>query len=175
MCVYFLLQAVLYYTESLKSVDIKIQQSSCLALKCLRVSRTQIHTVTATLGSPVFRTLWFLSASISVGLFVCFCFVFFCQATESVDHIADLWRSTDEDLRSAARETVLSFGTSVIPFHHRVIFFIYLYCIFISFITFSFNLSAGKKGYQAYQRMDQLDTEMQDEAYQNQETEITIL
>lgn len=108
-------------------------------------------------------------------MLVCFCFVFFCQATESVDHIADLWRSTDEDLRSAARETVLSFGTSVIPFHHRVIFFIYLYCIFISFITFSFNLSAGKKGYQAYQRMDQLDTEMQDEAYQNQETEITIL
>uniref|UniRef100_A0A3Q2X4M9 RIPOR family member 3 n=1 Tax=Haplochromis burtoni TaxID=8153 RepID=A0A3Q2X4M9_HAPBU len=98
-CKAFRNKAVLYYTESLKSIDIKIQQSSCLALKCLR-------------------------------------------ATESVDHIADLWRSTDEDLRSAARETVLSFG---------------------------------KKGYQAYQRMDQLDTEMQDEAYQNQETEITIL
>uniref|UniRef100_A0A3Q4HL44 RIPOR family member 3 n=1 Tax=Neolamprologus brichardi TaxID=32507 RepID=A0A3Q4HL44_NEOBR len=98
-CKAFRNKAVLYYTESLKSIDIKIQQSSCLALKCLR-------------------------------------------ATESVGHIADLWRSTDEDLRSAARETVLSFG---------------------------------KKGYQAYQRMDQLDTEMQDEAYQNQETEITIL
>uniref|UniRef100_A0AAX7V142 FAM65 N-terminal domain-containing protein n=1 Tax=Astatotilapia calliptera TaxID=8154 RepID=A0AAX7V142_ASTCA len=97
-CKAFRNKAVLYYTESLKSNYIKIQQSSCLALKCLR-------------------------------------------ATESVDHIADLWRSTDEDLRSAARETVLSFG---------------------------------KKGYQAYQRMDQLDTEMQDEAYQNQETEITI-
>uniref|UniRef100_A0A3Q0RJH6 RIPOR family member 3 n=1 Tax=Amphilophus citrinellus TaxID=61819 RepID=A0A3Q0RJH6_AMPCI len=98
-CKAFRTKAVLYYTESLKSTDIKIQQGSCLALKCLR-------------------------------------------ATESVDHIADLWRSTDEDLRSAARETVLSFG---------------------------------KKGYQAYQRMDQLDTEMQEEAYQNQETEITIL
>uniref|UniRef100_A0AAQ5X614 FAM65 N-terminal domain-containing protein n=1 Tax=Amphiprion ocellaris TaxID=80972 RepID=A0AAQ5X614_AMPOC len=92
-------KALVYYTESLKSSDVQIQQGSCLALKCLR-------------------------------------------ATESVDHIADLWRSADEDLRSAARETVISFG---------------------------------KKGYQAFQKMDQLDTEMQEEAYQNQETEITIL
>ncbi|XP_069387791.1 RIPOR family member 3 isoform X2 [Paralichthys olivaceus] len=64
------------------------------------------------------------------------------RATESVDHIADLWRSADEDLRSAARETVLSFG---------------------------------KKGFEAFQRMEQLYTEMQEEAFQNQETEITIL
>uniref|UniRef100_A0A7N8XDQ9 RIPOR family member 3 n=1 Tax=Mastacembelus armatus TaxID=205130 RepID=A0A7N8XDQ9_9TELE len=64
------------------------------------------------------------------------------RATESVDHIADLYRSADEDLRSAARETVLSFG---------------------------------KKGYLAFQKMDQLYAEMQEEAYQNQETEITIL
>ncbi|XP_028261692.1 RIPOR family member 3 isoform X2 [Parambassis ranga] len=64
------------------------------------------------------------------------------RATESVDHIADLWRSKDEDLRGAARETVLSFG---------------------------------KKGYQAFQRMDQLYIEMEEEAYKNQETEITIL
>ncbi|XP_056157871.1 RIPOR family member 3 [Lampris incognitus] len=32
------------------------------------------------------------------------------RATESVDLIADLWKSEDDDLRSAARETVLSFG-----------------------------------------------------------------
>uniref|UniRef100_A0A667Y3L9 RIPOR family member 3 n=1 Tax=Myripristis murdjan TaxID=586833 RepID=A0A667Y3L9_9TELE len=64
------------------------------------------------------------------------------RATESVDQIAELWRSADEDLRSAARETVLSFG---------------------------------KKGHLAFQRMDQLYTEMQEEAYQNQDTEITIL
>ncbi|KAF7664248.1 hypothetical protein LDENG_00182530 [Lucifuga dentata] len=64
------------------------------------------------------------------------------RATESVDQIADLWRSMDEDLRSAARETVLSFG---------------------------------KKGHLAFQKMDQLHAEMQEEAYQNQETEITIL
>uniref|UniRef100_A0A1A7XBR9 Family with sequence similarity 65, member C n=3 Tax=Iconisemion striatum TaxID=60296 RepID=A0A1A7XBR9_9TELE len=64
------------------------------------------------------------------------------RATESVDHISDLWRSEDEDLRGAARETVLSFG---------------------------------KKGHEAFQRMDQLFTEMQEEAYKNQETEITIL
>ncbi|KAA8593598.1 hypothetical protein FQN60_009714 [Etheostoma spectabile] len=64
------------------------------------------------------------------------------KATESVDHVADLWRSADEDLCSAARETVLSFG---------------------------------KKGYLAFQRMDQLYAEMQEEAYQNQETEITFL
>lgn len=42
------------------------------------------------------------------GVYVCVW-----QATESVDHIADLWRSADEDLRSAARETVLSFGTNM--------------------------------------------------------------
>ncbi|XP_037642225.1 RIPOR family member 3 isoform X1 [Sebastes umbrosus] len=98
-CRAFRSKAVVYYTESLNSADVQIQQGSCLALKCLR-------------------------------------------ATESVDHIADLWRSADEDLRSAARETVLSFG---------------------------------KKGYLAFQRMDQLYTEMQEEAYQNQETEITFL
>ncbi|XP_040888946.1 RIPOR family member 3 isoform X2 [Toxotes jaculatrix] len=98
-CKAFRSKAVVYYTESLKSTDVQIQQGSCLALKCLR-------------------------------------------AAESVDHIADLWTSADEDVRSAARETVLSFG---------------------------------KKGYLAFQRMDQLYTEMQEEAYQNQETQITIL
>ncbi|KAI9541272.1 hypothetical protein NQZ68_032276 [Dissostichus eleginoides] len=98
-CKAFRSKAVVYYTESLKSTDVQIQQGSCLALKCLR-------------------------------------------ATESVDYIADVWKSTDEDLRSAAKETVLSFG---------------------------------KKGYLAFQRMDQLYTEMQEEAYQNQETEITFL
>ncbi|XP_070699809.1 RIPOR family member 3 isoform X2 [Pempheris klunzingeri] len=64
------------------------------------------------------------------------------RATESVDHIADLWRSLDEDVRGAAREAVLSFG---------------------------------KKGYLAFQRMDQLYADMEEEAYQNQETEITFL
>ncbi|KAM9362300.1 RIPOR family member 3 [Symphorus nematophorus] len=64
------------------------------------------------------------------------------RAAESVDHIADLWRTEDEELRSAARETVLSFG---------------------------------KKGYLAFQRMDQMYAEMQEEAYQNQETESTFL
>ncbi|XP_067362156.1 RIPOR family member 3 isoform X2 [Channa argus] len=98
-CKAFRSKAIVYYTESLKSTDVQIQQGSCLALKCLR-------------------------------------------ATESVDHVVDLYRSADEDLRSAARETVLSFG---------------------------------KKGYVAFQRMDLLYTEMQEEAYQNQETEITIL
>lgn len=37
----WLLQAVVYYTENLKTPDIQIQQGSCLALKCLRVSITQ--------------------------------------------------------------------------------------------------------------------------------------
>ncbi|XP_041633707.1 RIPOR family member 3 isoform X2 [Cheilinus undulatus] len=64
------------------------------------------------------------------------------RASESVDHIADLWRSLDEDLRCAAKEAILSFG---------------------------------KKGYLAFQRMDQLFDEMEEEAYQNQETEITFL
>ncbi|RVE73333.1 hypothetical protein OJAV_G00049200 [Oryzias javanicus] len=64
------------------------------------------------------------------------------QAAESLDHIADLWRSSSEDLRCAARETVLSFG---------------------------------KKGHQVFERMDRLLVEMEEEAFQNQETEITIL
>ncbi|XP_060925726.1 RIPOR family member 3 isoform X1 [Limanda limanda] len=73
----------------------------------------------------------------------CSCLALKClRATECVDHIADLWRSADEDLRGAARQTVLSFG---------------------------------KKGFSAFQRMEQLYTEMQEEAFQNQETEITIL
>ncbi|XP_026068819.1 RIPOR family member 3-like isoform X2 [Carassius auratus] len=32
------------------------------------------------------------------------------KASESSEQVAELWRSTDEDLRNAARETVLSFG-----------------------------------------------------------------
>ncbi|XP_067316514.1 RIPOR family member 3 isoform X2 [Pseudorasbora parva] len=63
------------------------------------------------------------------------------KASESAEQVAELWRSTDEDLRNAARETVLSFG---------------------------------KKGHMAFQRMDQI-YELQDEAYKNLETEITIL
>ncbi|CAB1354320.1 unnamed protein product [Coregonus sp. 'balchen'] len=64
------------------------------------------------------------------------------KATESVEQVAELWRSDDEDLRSAARETVLSFG---------------------------------KKGHLAFQRMDKIYCELQEEAYQNLDTEITIL
>uniref|UniRef100_A0A3P9ICT5 FAM65 N-terminal domain-containing protein n=1 Tax=Oryzias latipes TaxID=8090 RepID=A0A3P9ICT5_ORYLA len=64
------------------------------------------------------------------------------QATESVDYIADLWRSASEDLRCAARETVVSFG---------------------------------KKGRKVFEKMDQLFVEMEEEAFQNQETEVTIL
>ncbi|XP_014864191.1 PREDICTED: protein FAM65C isoform X1 [Poecilia mexicana] len=64
------------------------------------------------------------------------------RATESVERIADLCRSADEDLRGVAKETVLSFG---------------------------------KKGFEAFQRMEQMLADMQDEAYQNLETEITIL
>ncbi|CAN9512210.1 unnamed protein product [Ophioblennius macclurei] len=98
-CAAFRSTALVYYTESLRSSDVRVQQGSCLALKCLR-------------------------------------------AAESVDFIAELWCSTDEDLRGSARETVLSFG---------------------------------KKGYQAFQKMDQLYTDLEEEAYQNRETEITIL
>lgn len=36
--------------------------------------------------------------------------VFVLQATESVEQVADLWQSVDEELRNAVRETVLSFG-----------------------------------------------------------------
>ena len=89
-----------------------------------------------------------------------------------MDHIADLWRSADEDLRSAVRETVLSFGTNITDYFSPCFHFIMLqfYDIFHLFIYL-----AGKKGYLAFQRMDQLYTEMEEEAYQNQETEITFL
>lgn len=36
------------------------------------------------------------------------------QATESVEQIADLCKSADEDLRGVAKETVLSFGNNLI-------------------------------------------------------------
>ncbi|KAJ8358896.1 hypothetical protein SKAU_G00154210 [Synaphobranchus kaupii] len=64
------------------------------------------------------------------------------RAVESVEQVAELWWSADEDVRSAARETVLSFG---------------------------------KKGHSAFQRMDQIHCELQEEAYRNLDTEITIL
>ncbi|XP_006639810.2 RIPOR family member 3 isoform X1 [Lepisosteus oculatus] len=64
------------------------------------------------------------------------------KAAESVDLIADLWRSADEDVRHAAREAVLSFG---------------------------------KKGHLAFQRMDKICLELQEDAFQNADTEITIL
>ncbi|TRY77731.1 hypothetical protein DNTS_027897 [Danionella cerebrum] len=63
------------------------------------------------------------------------------KASESAEQVAELWRSPDEDLRNAARETVLSFG---------------------------------KRGQVAFQRMDKI-YELQDEAYKNLETQITIL
>ncbi|KAI7807617.1 putative protein FAM65C [Triplophysa rosa] len=63
------------------------------------------------------------------------------KASESAEQVAELWLSTDEDLRNAARETVLSFG---------------------------------KKGHMAFQQIDRI-YEIQDEAYMNLETEITVL
>ncbi|KAL6458544.1 hypothetical protein MHYP_G00337740 [Metynnis hypsauchen] len=63
------------------------------------------------------------------------------KATESAEQVAELWRSVDEDLRNAARETVLSFG---------------------------------KKGHAAFQRMDRICSELQEEIYKNLDTEITI-
>ncbi|XP_031423809.1 RIPOR family member 3 isoform X2 [Clupea harengus] len=64
------------------------------------------------------------------------------KATESAEQVAELWRLTDEDLRNAAKETVLSFG---------------------------------KKGYIAFQQMERICSELQEDTYQNLETEITIL
>lgn len=93
-------QAVIYYTESLKSDDVQTQHGSCLALKCLKV----VKTLRNGLSTP--------TAEVSPGS-VCVC-VF--QATESVDHITDMCRVTDGALRSAARETVLSFGTNTSNF-----------------------------------------------------------
>uniref|UniRef100_A0A4W4DZS3 FAM65 N-terminal domain-containing protein n=1 Tax=Electrophorus electricus TaxID=8005 RepID=A0A4W4DZS3_ELEEL len=63
------------------------------------------------------------------------------KATESAEQVAELWRSADEDLRNAARETVLSFG---------------------------------KKGHEAFQRMDRICSELHEEIYKNLDTEITI-
>ncbi|MCI4375136.1 hypothetical protein PGIGA_G00105750 [Pangasianodon gigas] len=63
------------------------------------------------------------------------------KALESAEQVAELWHSTDEELRNAARETILSFG---------------------------------KKGHKAFQRMDQICAELQEEIYKNLKTEITI-
>ncbi|XP_052354921.1 RIPOR family member 3-like isoform X2 [Oncorhynchus keta] len=62
----FRTKAVIYYTEILRNSDVQLQQTACLALKCLK-------------------------------------------AMESVEQEAELWWSSDEDLRSAVRETVLSY------------------------------------------------------------------
>ncbi|XP_062853631.1 RIPOR family member 3 isoform X2 [Trichomycterus rosablanca] len=64
------------------------------------------------------------------------------KAIESAEQVAELWRSTDEALRNAAKETVLSFG---------------------------------KNGHAAFQRMEQICTQLQEEIYKNLDTEITIL
>lgn len=40
--------------------------------------------------------------------------VFISKASESAEQVAELWLSTDEDLRNAARETVLSFGNWIL-------------------------------------------------------------
>ncbi|KAF4083596.1 hypothetical protein AMELA_G00143750 [Ameiurus melas] len=63
------------------------------------------------------------------------------KALESAELVAELWHSTDEELRNAARETILSFG---------------------------------KKGHEAFKRMDQICAELQEEIYKNPKTEITI-
>ncbi|KAG7326695.1 hypothetical protein KOW79_010096 [Hemibagrus wyckioides] len=63
------------------------------------------------------------------------------KALESAEQVAELWHSTDEELRNTARETILSFG---------------------------------KKGHKAFQRMDQIRAELQEEIYKNLKTEITI-
>lgn len=73
----------------------------------------------------------------------CSCLALKClRATECVDYIAELWRSSNDEVRCAARETVLSFG---------------------------------KKGHAAFQKMEEIDTELLEETYRNLETEITIL
>lgn len=36
-------------------------------------------------------------------------------------------------------------------------------------------MSSGKRGFEAFQRMEQLYMDMEEDAYRNQETEITIL
>lgn len=40
------------------------------------------------------------------------CCVCVFQAIESVNHIAHMWSSADENLRNTVKETVLSFGTN---------------------------------------------------------------
>ncbi|XP_057701626.1 RIPOR family member 3 isoform X1 [Corythoichthys intestinalis] len=63
-------------------------------------------------------------------------------ATESLDHMVELRRCPDEDVRNAAKEAVLSFG---------------------------------KKGHAAFLKLEQLDLEIQEDFFQNLETEITFL
>lgn len=85
-----------------------------------------------------------------------------------MDYIADLWRSASEDLRCAARETVVSFGTGTLLLTHSG-------CSVIEKQSFSLVSSSGKKGHKVFEKMDQLFVEMEEEAFQNQETEVTIL
>uniref|UniRef100_A0A4W5MCW5 RIPOR family member 3 n=1 Tax=Hucho hucho TaxID=62062 RepID=A0A4W5MCW5_9TELE len=113
-----------------------------------KVSRAATNCLCRAVGYKAFRTkaiVYYteILRDSNVQLQQAACLALKClKATESVEQVAELWRSADEDLRSAARETVLSFG---------------------------------KKGHLAFQRMDKIYCELQEEAYQNLDTEITIL
>ncbi len=70
LCVNFPLQAVVYYTDSLKSTDVQIQQASCLALKCLRVSDTH-YTHTLSKHINIYRNTVFTTVGYMSVCFVC--------------------------------------------------------------------------------------------------------
>lgn len=89
-------QAIIYYTESLKTDDIQTQRGNCLALKCLKVVKILRNVLSNPSAVFVMRSLF--------------------QAADSVEHVVDMCRSPDEAVRSAVRETVLSFGTNMSNF-----------------------------------------------------------
>lgn len=141
---YLLLQAVIYYTESLRSTYVHIQHGSCLALKCLRVSSTQTyrhnhqHHPNMNMCLPGDRKRGAHCRFMEIKGWRC------------------AWRCQRD-------RPLLRYKLIFLFKHLNVVCFYDIFPV------------TGKKGYQAFQRMDQLYIEMEEEAYKNQETEITIL
>ena len=159
---FLLLQAVVYYTESLKSTDVRIQQGSCLALKCLRVR------ITATLTEIQFHHR--LPHPQRQCVCVCVCVCVFTGDRERGPHRRFMEVSGWGPPQRRQRDRPLLW------YKHYLLFFPrFLFHYFVVLLYFLSVRLAGKKGYLAFQRMDQLYTEMEEEAYQNQETEITFL
>lgn len=150
----WLLQAVVYYTENLKTPDIQIQQGSCLALKCLRVSITQ-H-----LSVKLFTILFGTSQHVPMCL----------QGNRECEPYSwyvgiSGWRSSLHCQRDCF----------VLWYKHTFFFFSLTFICFFVLPNFLPINIADKKSFLPWQEMEQSYNEAEVKTYENKETDITIL